>query len=222
MLNQLSFAAGYLTMFLVPALLLLGIGFDLPSFAFGMVMFVLPLARPLVGKLTPSTTPLWNEQIATVLQRLPLVYSMVLTAAIAAVLKYVASAPTLDFAHALGLGLSLWMVMLFATCVAHELIHRRGALDSMVGHYVAGVAGYPPWTTRRAARRPRCGGRRCRPGCAVPGRAGPGRPARGRPRWSRRRARRRWRAGGVPRPRPGRRRRPPPVTGGDRRRPWPA
>jgi alkane 1-monooxygenase len=108
-----------------------------------MVMFVLPVARPLVGKLAPGTTPLWNEQIATVLQRLPLVYSVVLTATIAAVLNYVASSPTLDFAHALGLGLSLWMVMLFATCVAHELIHRRGALDSMVGHYVAGVAGYP-------------------------------------------------------------------------------
>src|SRR4029078_6049058 len=107
------------------------------------VMFVLPLARPLVGKLTPGTAPLWSEQIATVLQRLPLVYSLVLTAAIAAVLNYVASAPTLDFAHALGLGLSLWMVMLFATCVAHELIHRRGTVESMVGHYVAGVAGYP-------------------------------------------------------------------------------
>ena len=143
MLNQLAFAAGFLTMFLVPALLLLGILFDAPSFAFGMVIFVLPLARPLFGKLSPGITPLWSERLATVLERVPLVYAVILTAAIGIVLRYVASSEILDFRHALGLGLSLWMTMLFATCVAHDLIHRKAARHAMVGHYIAGLAGYP-------------------------------------------------------------------------------
>ncbi|MEJ8838119.1 fatty acid desaturase [Ramlibacter sp. AN1133] len=143
MLNQLSFASGFATMFLVPGLLLLGILFDAPSLAFGMVMFVLPLARPLFGKLDPGSTPLWSERIATVLEALPLVYAGVLSAAVCVVLRYVASSEALDLAHSLGLGLSLWVTMLFATCVAHALIHRKATGQTMVGHYIAGVAGYP-------------------------------------------------------------------------------
>ena len=143
MTNQLCFAAGYLTMFLVPALLLLGIALDAPIFAFGMVMFVLPLARPLVGKLAPASTPLWGERIATALERLPLLYAAVLTFAIGLVLRHLASSPALQSGHLLGLALSLWMMMLFATCVAHDLIHRARARESSVGHYIAGLAGYP-------------------------------------------------------------------------------
>ena len=143
MLNQLSVAAGYLTIFLVPALLLLGIVLDAPSLAFGIVMFVLPLVRPLAGKLTPGGVPLWSERIATVLQRLPFAYALVLTAALGATLRYVASAQELDVARAVGVGLSLWMTMLFATCVAHEMVHRRAGQDAMVGHFIAGLAGYP-------------------------------------------------------------------------------
>jgi alkane 1-monooxygenase len=143
MLKQLSLAAGYLTMFLVPALLVLGTVFDVPSFAFGMVMFVLPLARPLMGKLSPLGTTLWSERLATVLERLPYVYALVLTIALGFVLEHVDSGPVLDMGELLGLGLSLWMTMLFATCVAHELIHRKAIEDAMVGHYIAGLTGYP-------------------------------------------------------------------------------
>jgi fatty acid desaturase len=141
--NQLVAAAGFLTMFLVPALLLLGIRFDVPSLAFAIVMFVLPLARPLVGKLPPGLTPLWSERLSTALERLPFLYAAVLTIAIGLVLRYLSSASVLDLPHLLGLGLSLWMTMLFATCVGHEMIHRRPAGDAMVGHYIAGLAGYP-------------------------------------------------------------------------------
>ena len=143
MMNQLCIAAGYLTMFLVPALLLLGIAFDAPIFAFVMVMFVLPLARPLVGKLAPSSTPLWSERLATSLEGLPFLYAAVLTLAIGLVSWHLASAPALDTGHLVGLALSLWMMMLFATCVGHDLIHRARVRDSLVGHYIAGIAGYP-------------------------------------------------------------------------------
>ena len=43
----------------------------------------------------------------------------------------------------LGLGLSLWMTLLFGTCVAHELIHRRDKRQAMLGHMLAGICGYP-------------------------------------------------------------------------------
>lgn len=141
--NQLLFAAGYLTMFLVPALTLLGLALDAPSLAFGIVMFVLPLARPAVGKLSPNVTPLWSEGVATALDRLPVLYALVLTATIAVILRYLGSAPTIDAPHIVGLGLSLWMTMLFATCVAHDLIHRKGPQDALAGHYIAGLTGYP-------------------------------------------------------------------------------
>ena len=42
-----------------------------------------------------------------------------------------------------GLGLSLWMTLLFATCVAHELIHRRAKPYALLGHLLSGFCGYP-------------------------------------------------------------------------------
>ena len=125
MRNELKTAAGYQFMFFVPVLLLIGIEIGAPSFAFGVVIFVLPLARRYFGKLQPDDTPLWNERLASFLDRLPLVYAFVLTATVMVVLWSVAQAGTLSAGYAVGLGLSLWMTMLFATCVAHDLIHRR-------------------------------------------------------------------------------------------------
>ena len=35
------------------------------------------------------------------------------------------------------------MTLLFGTCVAHELIHRRDKRQAMLGHVLAGICGYP-------------------------------------------------------------------------------
>lgn len=143
MLNQLVLAAGYMTMFLVPILLLLGIAADVPGFAFVVVIFVLPLARPLVGKLAPGATPVWTERLATALERLPFLYAAALTLAIGLVLGHLVLANALAAGDLIWLGLSLWVTMLFATCVAHDLIHRARSRDAFFGHFIAGLAGYP-------------------------------------------------------------------------------
>ena len=91
MLKQLSVAAGYLAMLLVPALLLLGIHFRVPSLAFGFVMFVIPLARPVFGKLSPAATPIWGERVASLLERLPLLYAAALTIVVGFALRYAGS-----------------------------------------------------------------------------------------------------------------------------------
>jgi len=46
-------------------------------------------------------------------------------------------------AAALGWSISLWMVMIFATCVAHTLLHGPGPNHRRLGHVLAGMAGYP-------------------------------------------------------------------------------
>lgn len=142
MSNQWLRAMLGLSMFVVPTLLAIGIVVGVPILAFAIVMFVFPLMRRIVGKIEPDDSPIWNERIATLLDRLPLFYAAVLAACVALVLRHLTEA-SLSAADALGLGLSVWMLMLFATCVAHELTHRRDSRQAMVGQCIAGVAGYP-------------------------------------------------------------------------------
>ena len=143
MTKQWLRAAMGLSMFVVPALFALGIFLDMPALAFAIVMFVFPLMRRIVGNIEPDDPPIWNERIATILDRLPLVYAIVLAGCISLVLYRLAAASEPRAAEALGLGLSLWMLMLFATCVAHELTHRRDTRQAMIGQVIAGMAGYP-------------------------------------------------------------------------------
>jgi fatty acid desaturase len=143
MLGQLGMATGYLSIFLMPLLLLVGVRLDQPYLAFGVALLVFPLARGIFGAYRHQTAILWHEGVATFLDRLPVVYGIVLATCVLLVIGLIdagaASTPT----AAVGIGLSLWMTMLFATCPAHELIHRRDAGDALVGRFIAGIAGYP-------------------------------------------------------------------------------
>lgn len=142
MWRQLSKAAGYLAIVVVPSLLMVGVWIDAPSLAFGAVMLGSPLLRPVFGGVRGQAT-VWRESVVAALDRLPLLYAAVLLGAMAVVLgdllvHGVQSAPS-----AMGLGLSLWMTLVLSTCVSHELIHRRNATQAMIGHGLAGLAGYP-------------------------------------------------------------------------------
>lgn len=141
--RQWSGAAGYLAIFLMPALFTVGAFIDEPWLAFGVVVLVFPLARVAFGALPANGAPYWPEAIATFLDRLPLVYALVLPASVLAGLFLAAQTPDADGAALLGLGLSLWMTLLFGTCVAHELIHRRNKHQATLGHMLAGFCGYP-------------------------------------------------------------------------------
>lgn len=142
MWRQAIQASGYLSIFLAPGLLLLGVWVDQPSLAFGTVMLVFPLLRGVFGSVGPCVVR-WNEAVATALDRLPVVYAIAAVGVMCALLERIDAGAVASPLEAIGLGLSLWVTMLLATCVAHELIHRRGRFDVLVGHCLAGLAGYP-------------------------------------------------------------------------------
>jgi Fatty acid desaturase len=143
MVKQLLRATGYLSILLMPMLLAFGVWLRQPAFAFAVCMLVLPLARTVFGALPAHRSPLWAESVATVLHWLPWLYVIALWLSLAWVL-WVSHLGEIDTAGQLiGLGLSLWATLLFATCVAHELFHRRGAREVTLGSLLAGTAGYP-------------------------------------------------------------------------------
>lgn len=136
-------ASGYLTIFLMPALFLIGVLIREPWLAFGVVVFVFPLARLVVGSLPADGPPEWHERVATALDLLPAAYVPALFASVLIAVGTALEQLGTDAMAWVGLGLSLWMTQLFATCVAHELIHRRDKRFAMLGHVLAGFAGYP-------------------------------------------------------------------------------
>lgn len=137
-------AVGYLSIFLMPALFLMGAIINRPWLAFGVVIFVFPLARVAFGAVSRAGAPEWHERVATFLDLLPLAYATLLPVCVLTGLWLLTGVPLSgDWAALVGLGLSLWMTLLFGTCVAHELIHRRSRHQAMLGHMLAGFCGYP-------------------------------------------------------------------------------
>ena len=143
MIRQWFSAVGYLSIFLMPVLFLIGAIADSPWLAFGVVVLVFPLARVAFGALPATGAPEWNETVATFLDRLPLAYAATLPICLVAGLTVADTPLSGDAVALLGFGLSLWMTLLFGTCVAHELIHRRDKNQAMLGHLLAGICGYP-------------------------------------------------------------------------------
>lgn len=136
-------ASGYLAIFLMPALFLVGCSTGRTWLAFGTVVIVFPLARILFDSVPPNAALHWDERVATTLDRLPLIYVPVLIGCVVAGLWQVASALGSNAPLTTGVALSLWMTLLFGTCVAHELIHRRDKRQSTLGYVLAGFCGHP-------------------------------------------------------------------------------
>lgn len=136
-------ALGYLSIFVMPALFLIGAITEQPWLAFGAVVLVFPLARVAFGALPAAVSPVWPESVATFLDRLPLTYVAALPVCVLIGIAVAGARISVDGAGLAGLGLSLWMTLLFGTCVAHELLHRRDKRHAMLGHMLAGFCGYP-------------------------------------------------------------------------------
>jgi len=143
MSKQLMTSAGYLSILLMPTLFVVGGVINEPWMAFGVVILVFPLARLTFGALPSSGVPEWSESVATFLDRLPLAYAAALAISVLVGLHFTAQPVSEDGLALVGLGLSLWMTLLFGTCVAHELIHRRDKVQATLGHMLAGLCGYP-------------------------------------------------------------------------------
>lgn len=131
-----------MAIFIAPALLGLSALIAEPLLTLGVALLLFPLARIVFGVHRPAELPVWDERLAFVLERLPLAYAFALVGALGTVLMgWNTSAPSP--AEALPWALSLWVTLVFATCVAHELVHRSSGRDRLMGHLLAGLTGYP-------------------------------------------------------------------------------
>lgn len=141
MVDQLLRAAGYLAVLISPALLALSGWVGEPYLLVGTVLIAFPLARSVFGAVDTREPPDWDERIAGALDRLPMVYIVFLLGALVVLVANLArSEPSITASF--GWVLSLWLTLLFSTCVAHELLHRPGRVDRTCGHLLAGLAGY--------------------------------------------------------------------------------
>lgn len=140
--RQLAFASGYLAIFFAPGLLVWSAMEDKAYLVCGTVLLVFPLLRVVFGPVDESGPKPLDERLALALDRLPVVYAFALaTSVFSLAWRLHETAP--DAAAMIGWTLSLWAVLAFANCAAHDLLHRRSKPDRLVGHLVAGLAGYP-------------------------------------------------------------------------------
>jgi hypothetical protein len=154
--QQWTSAAGYLAILLPPALLLAELFWRIPFLTIGSVLFFMPLTRLLFGE-KGDAPPAWNEAAATCLHYLPVAYALALLGTLLGAGWLLQLHPLPSPLFAVGFGLALWAVLMFATCPAHELIHRRCAWQARVGRWVGGAAGYPILSSEHATHHAKCG-----------------------------------------------------------------
>lgn len=124
-----------------PLLLVVSIGLGMPVLALAMLILVAPLLRVLFGDVLDSP-PEWTEGIATMLELLPLLCAAAYFAAIIFVAWGLRGLP-LPASDLAWFGGSLWAAFIFASCVAHELVHRTTIVSKTMGRVLSGVIGYP-------------------------------------------------------------------------------
>lgn len=140
-LAQTRHAAGFCAVLLAPLLLGWAAWVDEPFLCVGTVFVVFPLARSVFGAVGTQPASALEGAVLRAAIALPLVYIATLVLALGLLLRTVGAEP-LTSSALVGWTLSVWVTLTFATCVAHELLHRRAALDRRFGHVLAGVAGY--------------------------------------------------------------------------------
>jgi alkane 1-monooxygenase len=135
-------ALGYAIILLPPLLVIAASRLDLAWLVVGTVVFGFPLARWLFGAMRPGSPPPWSPLQIRMLESLPLIYVPVLMLAIVALIKNLTRNPPTVLQLA-GWTMSLWLVFVFGTCVAHALLHSPMRARKPVGHGLAGICGYP-------------------------------------------------------------------------------
>jgi len=138
---ELRRASGYLFVFAPPLLLAIGAGLQMPWLAFVGLIVVAPFLRVVFGD-APDQQPQWSEPVALALEALPIAAAVSYFAAVALLMWTLASSDS-PLGGLLWHGLSLWASMVFASCVAHELLHRRAQRSRLVGRLLSGLQGYP-------------------------------------------------------------------------------
>lgn len=138
---ELVRASGYLLILLPPALLAGGLAIGTPSLAACVLIVVMPFLRVLFGD-SPDEQPEWGEKVASVLECLPIMAAAAFMISIAYSVWSLASSQW-SISNLVGFVLSLWATCIFASCVAHELVHRQSKPSRIVGRLLSGALGYP-------------------------------------------------------------------------------
>jgi fatty acid desaturase len=132
-----------LSIFLLPCFLVIGAATQHTYLAFGVAFLTFPLLRLLFGPYRGTHAIAWRESIASALHALPIIFAGVLAVSLVLTAALASDGESVRIDHMLGLGLSMWITMLFALCPAHELIHRRSRMERLAGAILAGACGYP-------------------------------------------------------------------------------
>lgn len=148
--------AGYGLVLAPPALLAWSVPAGHPWTAFVAFVLASPVTRALLGVHPPGERVV-GERLAAALQWLPAAYAVALLASLSLVAQGMADGPHLGGLDLLGLGLSLWTVLVFGLFPSHELLHRNGRAWIRLGSAVAGVCGYPAWGLEHATHHARPG-----------------------------------------------------------------
>lgn len=136
-------ASGYTLVLLMPLLLILGTVLSLPYLAIGVAFLVLPLMRMVFGAYRDAHSIAWSEAVATALHWLPAAYAVLLVASQVLVAAWLGQHAQASALTLVGIGLGLWITLLFGLCSAHELLHRRDLRERLMGAMLAGAVGYP-------------------------------------------------------------------------------
>lgn len=142
MFRQLPQAACYLSILVLPALLILGTATGIYWLAAVSLFGVMPLLRVLIGDASPAAIE-WRESLSQFLHFLPVIYAALLFFSIGFVAWILHQRGGLLVHEWLALGASLWATFLTATAPSHDLLHRAEKTSQRLGRMVSGVAGYP-------------------------------------------------------------------------------
>jgi alkane 1-monooxygenase len=140
--RQAYLALGYLSVFLPGLLLMVGHAWHADWLLIFAFFAIFPLLRVAFGDV-PNAAPVWSERWAAFLHQLPGAYTLFFVALTAWVAWMLSREPQLAGLNAVLFGISWWLVNSLATCVSHELLHRREPTDRLLGRWLAAAAGYP-------------------------------------------------------------------------------
>lgn len=138
--SELAQALGFHLLLLPPGIVAIGARLDLPWLAVGILLGVLPLLRVVFGE-CDGEPPEWSERVAGVLEAIPVMASVVYLLALPVLAE--ALRKRNSWSDLAGFGTGLWAASLLTSCVAHELLHRRGSVSRFLGRILSGALGYP-------------------------------------------------------------------------------
>ena len=133
-------ASAFVVAFAPSILVALAAYAKLPYLPFVGLIIVAPFLRTIFGDFDNSPAPEWSETATAFLEGLPVAVGIAYLCAFA---YYVFNISQLMRVSTIGTILGLWTSSLFASCVAHELLHRKTLFARALGRTVAGVMGYP-------------------------------------------------------------------------------